>query len=634
MKAITDLFEECTLKYPDNVCLWEKKTGNYEALTYKQLKEQVYKFSAGLISAGLNKGDRVTLLAEGRNEWIIGELGLLYAGAVSVPLSVKLNGADEIFFRLQHSGSRMIIASSNQAKKIQPIKNKLAGLEKIILTDPPENYNEKGIFFYDIIKSGEIFLKDNKEVFEQRWKSVKPEDYATICYTSGTTADPKGIILTHRNYTANAEQSLSLIDVPEYFVNLLILPWDHSFAHTGGIYTVMKSGASIASVQLGKTAMETLKNIPLCIKETKPHFILSVPSLAKNFRKNIESGISKKGKLINGLFNFGLKIAYTYNGTGWNRGGGFKFILKPIYSIIDKIIFKKIRENFGGRLKFFVGGGALLDIELQRFFYALGMPMFQGYGLTEAAPVISANSLKKHKLGSSGFPAKNLEIKICDDKGKKLATGEKGEIVIRGENVMAGYWKNEEATAQTIIDGWLHTGDMGYLDSDGFLYVLGRFKSLLIGDDGEKYSPESIEEALVGHSHFIEQCMLYNNQCPYTVAFVVPNKEALKKWLHEKHHHEGLDDIDAALKLIETEVNGYRSGKKYGNIFPQRWLPVSVAILDDPFTEENNLINSTMKLVRGKVTERYSERINYLYSTEAKNICNGYNRAAMKRLLK
>ncbi len=477
MKAITNLFEDCTIQYPNNVCLWEKKTDKYEPLTYRQLKELVYKFCAGLIKLGLNKGDRVTLLAEGRNEWIIGELGLLYAGGISVPLSVKLNEPDEIFFRLQHSGSRMIIASSNQAKKLQPIRNKLTVLEKVILIEPQENYDEREVFFYDIIKSGEIFLKENYNTFEMRWKSVKPEDYATICYTSGTTADPKGIILTHRNYNANAEQSLSLIDVPEYFVNLLILPWSHSFAHTGGIYTVMKSGASIASVQLGKTAMETLKNIPVCIKETKPHFILSVPSLAKNFRKNIESGISKKGKLISMLFNFGLKVAYIYNGTGWNHGKGWRLLLKPIYSLIDKIIFNKIRENFGGRLKFFVGGGALLDIELQRFFYALRIPMFQGYGLTEAAPVISANSLKKHKLGSSGFPAKNIEILICDDKGKELTAGENGEIVIRGENVMAGYWQNEEATSQTIIDGWLHTGDMGYLDSDGFLYVLAGLKA-------------------------------------------------------------------------------------------------------------------------------------------------------------
>jgi long-chain acyl-CoA synthetase len=344
--------------------------------------------------------------------------------------------------------------------------------------------------------------------------------------------------------------------------------------------------------------------------------------------------------MASALFSFGLKVAYTYNNLGFDKGCGWRFILKPIYALMDKILFSKIRENFGGRLQFFVGGGALLDIELQRFFYAIGIPMMQGYGLTEASPVISANDMRKHKLGSSGLPVKPMEIKICDDKGNVLPAGEKGEIVIRGGNVMAGYWDNPEATAQTIVDGWLHTGDMGYLDKDGFLYVMGRFKSLLIGDDGEKYSPEGIEEAFMAQSPFIEQCMLFNNQNPYTVALVVPNKEALKRWLREKHHHAHHHSIDisdekkAVLKLIELEINEYRTGNKYGNMFPQRWLPAAIAVLDEPFTEDNQMINSTMKLVRGKVVDFYKNRIEYLYTSEAKNIFNEQNLKAIEKLLK
>ena len=187
-----------------------------------------------------------------------------------------------------------------------------------------------------------------------------------------------------------------------------------------------------------------------------------------------------------------------------------------------KLIFSKVRENFGGKLEFFIGGGALLDIELQRFFYAIGIPMFQGYGLTEAAPVISSNVPQKHKLGSSGTIVPNLLLKICNEKGEELPAGEKGEIVIKGENVMMGYWKNERATSDAIKEGWLFTGDLGYLDKDGFLFVLGRNKSLLIGSDGEKYSPEAIEEAITEHSKFIDQIMLYNNQSPYTIALLVP----------------------------------------------------------------------------------------------------------------
>lgn len=634
MIAITNQFEQSVKIYPNNAYLWEKKSDKYVALTYKQTQELVYQFACGLIQLGVQKGDRIAILSEGHNEWVIGELGILYAGAISVPLSVKLSEPSELIFRMEHSGARIIVTSRYQLKKVQPILSQLALIEKIIIIEEIESYNEKELSFNKVLEIGKEYLKNNESKFIERWQSVLPSDYATICYTSGTTADPKGIILTHRNYTANVEQSLSLIDVPPYYTSLLILPWDHSFAHTAGVYTVMKTGASIASVQTGKTPMDTLKNIPTNIKETKPHFLLSVPALAKNFRRGIESGIASKGKVINGLFKLGLKTAYLYNGNGFNKGKGLRFLVKPIYWLMDKIIFKKVRENFGGRLDFFVGGGALLDIELQRFFYAIGLPMMQGYGLTEAAPVISANSLKKHKLGSSGQLVNFMTLKICDDEGKELPIGEKGEIVIQGENVMAGYWKNPEATAQTIKNGWLHTGDMGYLDKDGFLYVLGRFKSLLIGDDGEKFSPEGIEEAIVGHSSYIDQCMLYNNQNPYTVALIVPNKEAIKKWLKEHHNTNEKDQAIAALKLIESEVNEYRVGKKYGNMFPQRWLPVSVAVLDEAFTEENQLINSTLKLVRGKVVEKYSDKIKYLYIPEAKNIINQGNIDSIGRLLK
>ena len=635
MIPITRLFEESVNQFSNNAFLYEKKQDNYNSLTYKETKELVYKFGAGLMSLGLSKGDRVALLSEGRNEWVISELGILYCGAINVPLSVKLNEPSEILFRIQHSGARMVIVSQYQLKKVRDLAEKIHGIEKIIVLDEQSQNNEKEIFFYDVVKLGEAYLKENYKDFTNRWQAVQPNDYATICYTSGTTADPKGIVLTHRNYTSNVEHSLSLIDVPEKFITLLILPWDHSFAHTTGIYAMIKTGSALASVQTGKTALESVKNIPINIKEIKPDFLLSVPALAKNFRKNIESGVVSKGRIVNGIYKFGLKLAYVYNGYGWNKGKGWKIVLKPLHSLVDTIIFKKIRENFGGRLKFFVGGGALLDIELQCFFYAIGIPMLQGYGLTEASPVISANSLKKLKFGSSGIVAPNIELKICNEKGESLPQGDKGEIVIRGENVMAGYWNNQEATRQTLVDNWLHTGDMGYVDKDGFLFVLGRFKSLLIADDGEKYSPEGIEEAIVGHSPFIEQCMLYNNQNPYTVALVVINPDAIKKLIRDKHHHNNAyDNYKNSLKLILSEINEYRSGHKYDKMFPQRWLPVSVAVLDEPFSEDNGLLNSTLKVVRGKVIEKFRDTIKFLYTPEAKDICNTKNLDIISRLLK
>ncbi len=634
MQTIIELFEESVRKYGDNPLMLEKTTDKYKSTTYKEIRQAVTEFAAGLISIGIEKGDRIALLSEGRNDWVISELAVLYAGAINIPLSVKLGDASEIKFRLEHSGTRMIIVSEGQAHKLKDLKNELPGLEKVILLDKPEQLDEKDILYSDIRESGRKMLDADPEKLNSSWKSIKGDDYANICYTSGTTADPKGIILSHRNYTANVEQARSLMDVPEWYTTLLILPWDHAFAHTAGIYTLISSGASMASIQVGKTPMETLKNIPQNIKEIRPVFLLSVPALAKNFRKNIESGVRQKGKVAKKLFDWGLGVAYKYNGTGWDKGRGMRVLLKPLVALFDKILFSKVRENFGGRLKFFIGGGALLDIELQRFFYALGIPMFQGYGLSEASPIISSNSERKHKLGSSGYLVSDIELKICDEDKNELPTGEKGEIVVKGENVMEGYWQNEEATASTIVDGWLYTGDMGYIDEDGFLYVLGRFKSLLISDDGEKYSPEGIEEAFTGQSAFIDQCMLYNNQNPYTVALIVPNKEALKRWLKEKNlKPETREGQIAMLKLIELELNEYRIGRKYEKMFPQRWLPASVGILEEAFTESNQLLNSTLKIVRGKITERYKDRIDYLYTGEAKDICNPVNIEAVNNLM-
>ncbi len=633
MKTLNQLFHESADRYAGNVLIMENTSGKYESSTYEEVRREVHEFGAGLISLGIRKGDRIALIAEGRKDWLVSELGILYAGAVNVPLSVKLT-EEEIRFRLEHSGSCMLIVSAGQVWKTDKIRHSLSPvLKKIILLDPAEEYAKNEVYAGDVRKTGNEFLEKSPPEFRERWTSVRGNDTANICYTSGTTADPKGIMLTHGNYTANVQQCRSLMPVPEWYTTLLILPWDHSFAHTAGIYTIISAGASMASVQAGKSTMETLKNIPVNIKQVKPVFLLSVPALAKNFRKNIERGIREKGAMAVQLFGAGLRVAYRYNGNGWNRGKGFKMLLKPLVFLFDRILFSRVREGFGGKLRFFIGGGALLDIELQRFFYALGIPMFQGYGLTEAAPVISSNSEARHKLGSSGYIAGNLEVKICNEEGNEIPVGEKGEIVVKGENVMAGYWKNEKATAKTLRDGWLHTGDLGYLDRDGFLYVLGRFKSLLIADDGEKFSPEGIEEALIEHSSFIEQCMLYNNQNPYTVGLLVVNREALKKWAEQNRMDpSSIDGQKAMLEKILEEINRFRKGGEHEDMFPHRWLPAAVGVPEEGFTEENRLVNSTMKIVRGKITDKYASLIGYLYTPEARNIMHDENMKVMRKL--
>jgi len=627
MKSLIQFFEESVEKYESNVYMWEKPQDKYEGTTYGETKKQVYEFAAGLLQLGIKKGDRLSLISEGRNSWIVGELGILYAGAINVPLSVKLT-PEEIKFRINHSESKMVLVSSIQAHKLKDVIEECKKIEKIIHFDTQEEYAENEIHFNEVRKIGREWLESagNKAKFDEMAHSIKPSDFANICYTSGTTADPKGIILTHGNYVSNVYQAYSLMDIPSFYKTLLILPWDHSFGHTCGIYAFMGKGASIASVKTGKTPMETLRNLPSCLKEIKPNLLMSVPAIAKNFRKNIEKGIREKGKIIELLFNHAIKISYSYNKEGWNKGQGLQRLKKPLIDMYDKILFSKIRESFGGELDYFVGGGALLDIELQRFFYALRIPMYQGYGLSEASPVISSNSTGKHKLGSSGVLVNNMDLKILDDNGNEMPVGQKGEIVIRGGNVMHGYWKNESATRETIIDGWLHTREMGYLAQEGFLYVLGRVRRLLIADGGVKFNQEDTEEAIAQQSKYIEQCMLYNNQKPYSVALVVPNQHTLKLYLEEKNLTADSDEGKrSVLILIENELNEYRTNGRYGKMFPQRWLPVSLGILEEGFSEDNGLMNSTMKIVRGKVMDKYQELIDYLYTPDAKDVTNERN---------
>lgn len=627
--TIIDFVEQYTAKYGNETFLREKVDGVWKETSFNTTREEAHILAAGFMSMGLEKGDKVALISEGRNYWIFSELGILYAGAVNVPLSFKLESDTDLTFRINHSDARFVIASQTQIDKIRRVIDRCPKVEKVIVMDPIE-LKDGEIYIGDIMAAGKEYLKEHQDLLLERMASVGPDDYANISYTSGTTADPKGILLTHRNYTANVDQALSVISIDRGDVMLIILPLDHCFAHVAGFYVMMKCGGSIATVPCGKSTVSLLKNIPTAIKEVRPHVLLSVPTLSRNFKKSFDNAIKKSGSFVEKLYEFGIKNAETYNREYYNAGKPCwkMWWRKPINAVIDKLVFSKVREGFGGRIKFFVGGGALLDIELQRYYCAIGMPVFQGYGLSEATPVICSNSMGHARFGSSGRVVKPMDIKICDEDGKEIPNGETGEIVIRGENVMAGYWKNPEATAKTIVDGWLHTGDRGYIckEDPEYLYVTGRFKSLLIASDGEKYSPEGYEDSLADGSKFIETSMLYNNQSPYTVVLVIPNKTLLAEEVKKAGLDPGsLEGKKAQLSIIKEEVDAYRPGGRRAGMFPERWLPASVIVGDTPFTEQNGMLNTTMKMVRGKVEKFYADRIEYAMTVEGKDIMNQKN---------
>ncbi|HEY9113910.1 MAG TPA: AMP-binding protein, partial [Bacteroidales bacterium] len=384
MTTIPQLFDFAARQFSSNILFWEKKNAAYEGITYREVSKKVDFLAAGLLKLGIEKGDKVALLSEGRSEWLIAELAALSTGAVVVPISIKLSESAELIFRLTHSDSQFIFVSDKQKEKIQKIIASLPGMRKIIVFGNSGKLTKIEVDYEQVLEEGKKHFENYSKEIANRREALSGNDLACISYTSGTTSDPKGIMLSHRNYTANVEQANSLFEVPEWYTTLLILPWDHTFAHTVGLYTMVKNGASIAVVEQGRSAMENLRNIPKNIKEIKPSFLLSVPALARSFKNNIESAVNSKGSNAALLFKRALNRAYIYYGDTYSPSRK-SFLLKTRVWFFDKFLFRRIRKQFGGKMKFFIGGGALLDLELQQFFYAIGIPMFQGYGLSEAA---------------------------------------------------------------------------------------------------------------------------------------------------------------------------------------------------------------------------------------------------------
>ena len=627
------MLESSVKKFPDHPLLWEKVGPAYVQLSYEDVSKYIHEFAAGLRSIGLNPEERVALLLDGDKYWFYSSYSVYYNRAINIPLSVNIADPSELKFRLLHSGSRFLIVTPEHFNKIEDLLIDLPNLEFIICTESVPDKRGIDYTISELVEKGRKAINDSS--FDNIFAEIKtqPEDIANIIYTSGTTSDPKGVMLTHANYSANVQQIKEYVPIDENFKTILILPWDHCFAQAAGLLPMVASGGSIGILQTGKNRMETLRNIPLNIREIKPNFLLVVPALAEALKRNIEKAVKLKGETTDKLFRKGLRIAYQYLGFTGKNGALRKIISTPLYLMYDKLIFRKIRENLGGKLDFMVGGAALLDPEIQRFFFAIGIPLYQGYGLSEASPVVSTNYKKSWKIGSTGLPLPNVQVEIRDEKGNQVNTGEKGEICVKGANVMKGYFKNEQSTNETIKDDWLYTGDIGYTDEDDHIFVLGRQKSLLISSDGKKYSPEGIEESILSRSRFMHQIMLYNDHHPYTVALVVIDNEEVfayaKEELFNGTEEKGQDII---LSEIWKEINRFKEDPEFNELFPHRWLPNAFAIIHEPFSVENRLLTPTLKMVRRRIKEIYESLLDILYTTEGKNYNSQNNRRVIKRL--
>ena len=615
-RTVIDLLQNAASKYHKIPYLAEKTQEGWVKSSFQEVDERSDVFASFLLQNGFGKDDKIAILAEGRTAWVIAEFGITKSQGIAVPLSVKLT-QEEILFRIQHSDSRAIVSSHNHIEKIIPLlKDINVPSFKIFYLDDDRDFIQKLnaqvdpelddyiIYYKDIISTP---IKDEEQL-QQSIVQITEEDVVTISYTSGTTGNPKGIMLTHKNYYSNSMASYEMFDIKPQSKLFNVLPLDHSFAHTVGIYVSTLIPYTIYFLDTRGGAMAALKNIPLNINEVKPNLMLSVPALSGKFMKNIQAGIEKKGNFINSLFQKGLKASMKVKTTS---NPLTKLLNYPLYFIANALIFKKIKQGFGGELRFLVGGGALLDIKQQEFFYAIGMPIFQGYGLTEATPVISSNTPEIHKLGTSGKIIPNIKCLIIED-GKEVEDGKKGEIVVDGDNVMKGYYKNPEATQEAIRDGLLYTGDLGYFDEDGYLMVSGRAKALLISEDGEKYSPEEIEETILSICPFVEHAMLYNDHSRFTSAILTLRDDVIKSYIKKN----AIASTEELLQHIDQSIFSFKQDLDYQGKFQEKWIPNVYRFVDEAFTEQNKMVNSTMKMVRFKIVEHYEDLIGQMYKED------------------
>jgi long-chain acyl-CoA synthetase len=642
------MMDEAAVQWGDDPYALKKGTSGWIPFSFSFSRSRSREFAAWLLSQDFGKGDRLAILAEGSPEWIQAESGMLCAGCISVPLSIKLL-AEEIPFRLDHSESRAILTTKNQLEKVLGSFANLAneGILLIYLDGDPSfarnaaaKYGvspDRVIGFEEAVEIGRGIVEARGSAIPARLDAIAENaeegDPVTICYTSGTTGNPKGIVLTHLNYWTNCHDAVELFDGPYHFRTLLILPVDHSFAHTVGLYTALVCGIALYFVDSRGGGIATLRNIPVNLRESNPTFVFTVPALSGNFMKKIISGIEEKGGLIEKLFKAGIAAGISYNGDGFNRPPlGVRLKALFPYKLAKLLVFDKIKRMiFGKSIRFCVGGGALLDVKQQEFFAAFGVPVYQGYGLTEAAPIISSNAdtAGKHKYGTSGVIAPSVECRLLREDGTEAAVGENAEIVIRGGNVMKGYYKNPEATAAALRDGWLHTGDIAHWDEDGFLVVVGREKALLIAEDGEKYSPEEIEEAVTFSTDVIDQIMVWCEQRKYVVALVSLDTDKVARLTKA----EGIESADALLERLKLEFGKFKDDLRTKKV-QSAWMPAVFQIVPIPFNDKDGTINSTMKIVRHRIASVHKDLIEYSYQADGSKTTNERNLAALQALFR
>ena len=583
------MFEAAVQHYGDKPALAHKpKGGTYLDISYTELGASVVAFSKGLTALGVERNDRVALLSENRPEWAITDFGSLKVGAVTVPMFSTLTAA-QVRYILEDSGAKIIcVSTEKQLEKVAAIRDAVPTLEQVILFDPMEGEPPEGVIQFEAVCELDGAATE---------ADANADDIATIIYTSGTTGNPKGVMLTHANFISNVEACTSLIDVSETDVLLSFLPLSHVFERLGGHYVPLFSGAKIAYAESTFTVAQNMK-------EVAPTVMLSVPRLYETMHERILRAVQEGSGLKQKIFHWGVSVGSAVS-SAIQQGKKPSALLQLQQNIADKLVFAKLKEATGGRLRFFVSGGAALPQSIAEFFHAAGILILEGYGLTETSPVISLNHPGKWKFGTVGPKVEGIEVKIAED----------GEILTRGPHVMKGYFNNEAATAEVIdADGWFHTGDIGIIDADGFIKITDRKKNIIVLSNGKNVAPQPIESELV-RSPFISQVMVVGSERKNLGALIVPNFDALKTWGAE--NNVAMDDIKTVLEtrevhhLIQGEIQSCLTN------FADFEQVRRVRLLDKEFSQEDDEMTPTLKLKRNVIMKKYGDAIAGMYPEDS-----------------
>lgn len=584
--SLPQLFDAQAKLLGDKPFLWAKRMGAWRPMSWREAEGEVNRLARALLALGVEPGDRVMLVSESRPEWFVADMAIMTAGAISVPAYVTNTVADHAHV-LNDSGARLVIVSTPQlTERVLKAALSTRHQPKIVAIDPFELEQNPGI---DIIRWQDA-LEMGQAFADQDVPALERTDTACLIYTSGTGGVPKGVMLSHGALLHNVEgarillESLGLKD--EVFLSFL--PLSHSYEHTAGLMFPMAIGAEIYFA-------EGVEKLGDNMVEARPTIMTAVPRLYENMRARILKGVERTGGLKKTLFMKALELG----GKVYEKPGSLSLFERLQNAILERLVRDKVRARFGGRLKALVSGGAPLNYDVGLFFTALGLRLLQGYGQTESAPVISCNTPLQAKLHTVGPPIAHTEVRIAED----------GEILVRGELLMQGYWNHPEITALVLKEGWLHTGDIGQFDKEGYLQITDRKKDIIVNSGGDNISPQRIEGLLTLEPE-IAQAMVHGDKRPHLVALAVPDEEFAKSWAAENNvpfSMEALCDAPAFHKAILKAFE--RVNKNLSNIEKVRRF----VLVPEAFSVDNEMMTPTMKIRRHVIRGQWGAKLEALY---------------------